>query len=91
MYEKFGDTAIFAELTYVGDQASIDIYHSASPFHFPLEERTRGIEVDYAMNEPLLTTTLTRNEPFRQKYSFAGGYSDGDSKKYVSFVQNAYE
>ena len=87
VYDKFGDTAIFAELTYVGDQDSIDIYHAASPFYFPLEERTRGIEVDYAMNEPLITTTLKKDEPFRERYSFAGGYSDNDDEKYVSFVK----
>ena len=87
VYDIFGGTAIFAELTYVGDQASIDIYHAASPFYFPLEERTRGIDVDYAMNEPLITTTLTKNEPFRERYSFAGGYSDNDDEKYVSFVK----
>ena len=64
----FGDTAIFAELTYVGELDSIDIYHAASPFYFPLEERTRGIEVDYAMDEPLIVTTLEKGEPLRQKY-----------------------
>lgn len=87
VYDTFGGTAIFAELTYIGNQTSIDIYHSASPFYFPLEERTRGIEVDYAMNEPLITTTLTKNVPFRQKYSFAGGYSEDDGEKYVSFIK----
>ena len=87
VYDIFDGTAIFAELTYVGNQASIDIYHAASPFYFPLEERTRGIDVDYAMDEPLITTTLTKNEPFQERYSFAGGYSDNDDEKYVSFVK----
>lgn len=87
VYDTFGGTAIFAELTYVGEMESIDIYHAASPFYFPLEERTRGIEVDYAMNEPLIVTTLKKDEPFQQRYNFAGGYSDQDEEQYVEFVK----
>lgn len=87
VYDEFGDTAIFAELTYVGEKESIEIYHAASPFSFPMEERTRGINVDYAMNEPLITRTLQKDVPFREKYTFAGGYSDGDDEKYVEFVK----
>lgn len=86
-YDATDDIAIFAELTYTGELDSIDIYHAASPFYFPLEERTRGIKVDYAMNEPLLTTTLKKGTPFRQNYEFAGGYSDQDEKEYVNFVK----
>ena len=87
VYDEFGDLAIFAELTYVGDLESIDIYHAESAFHFPLVERTREFDVGYAMNEPLLTTTLKKDEPFRQKYSFAGGYSDQDSKEFQAVCQ----
>ena len=78
VYNTFGGTAIFAELTYVGELDSIDIYHASSPFYFPLEERTRGINVDYPMDEPLIMTTLEKGEPLRQRYGFAGGYSDND-------------
>src|SRR5690554_6909582 len=70
VYDEFGDLAIFAELTYVGEEESIDIYHAASPFQFPLEENTRGYEFDYAMNSPLIVTTLLRDEPLRENYSF---------------------
>lgn len=87
VYDTFSDTAIFAELTYVGEMDSIDIYHAASPFLFPLEERTRDIEMDYAMPMPLIITTLKKGEPFRQSYSFSGGYSDQDEAKYVEFVK----
>ncbi|MFJ7934944.1 hypothetical protein [Sporosarcina sp. NPDC096371] len=87
VYDTFGETAIFAELTYVGEMDSIDIYHAASPFYFPLEERTHGIEIDYPMNEPLIMTTLKKDESLRQKYNFAGGYSDQDEATYVEFVK----
>lgn len=88
VYDEFGDTAIFAELTYVGELDSIDIYHAASPFHFPFVERTRGIEVGYAMDQPFLTTKLVKAEPLRQKYSFAGGYSENNTSEYVNFVKS---
>lgn len=87
VYNEFGDIAVGAELTYVGDEESIDIYHAESAFHFPFVERTREFEVGFAMNEPLLTTTLLKDEPFRQKYSFAGGYNDDDSGEFRQFVQ----
>ncbi|MFD1927215.1 membrane lipoprotein lipid attachment site-containing protein [Sporosarcina siberiensis] len=87
VYDEFGDIAVFAEITYIGEMDSIDIYHSASPFSFPFEERTRGFTVDYAMNEPLIVTTLERGITFRQNYEFAGGYSDTDDEVYVDFVE----
>ena len=91
VYNEFGDIAVFAELTYVGDEESIEIYHAESPFHFPFEERTREFKVGYAMNEPLLTTKLLKDEPFQKKYSFAGGYSDQDSEDFQQFVQTIIE
>ena len=87
VYDEFGDLEIFAELTYVGELESIDIYHAASPFFFPLEEKTRGIEIDYAMNQPLIITTLQKGKPLRQEFAFAGGYSDNDPVEYVKFIK----
>lgn len=91
VYDEFGDTAIFAELTYVGDEDSIEIYHATSPFHFPIEETTRGFEIDYPMNEPLIATTLEKDKPLREKYSFAGGYSDQDDEDFAAFIQTIVE
>ena len=87
VYSEFEDTAIFAELTYIGDQESIEISHASSPFEFPIEELSRGIKVDYAMNQPLIRTVLIRGEPLREKYHFAGGYSDQDEKETIEFIQ----
>jgi len=87
VFDTLGGTAIFAELTYVGEMDSIDIYHASSPFYFPLEERTRGIELDYPMNQPLITTTLVKGEPLRHRYSFAGSYNDQDKTAYIDFVK----
>lgn len=87
VYNEPDEPVIFAELTYVGDEESIDIYHAASPFYFPLEERTRGFEIDYAMNSPLIVTTLKKGEPLRQEYSFAGGYDETDDEEYIAFIK----
>lgn len=91
VYGEYGEVAIFAELTYVGEQESIDIYHAASPFYFPIQERTRNYSIDYAMNEPLLTTTLQKGKPLQERYRFAGGYSDQDDKAYAEFIQTIME
>lgn len=87
-YSEYATPAIFAELTYIGEEESIDIYHAASPFYFPMKERTRGFDIDYAMNEPLLMTTLKKGMPLREKYSFASGYSDADHKAYIDFIDD---
>lgn len=91
VYDEFGETAIFAEIIYTGELDSIDIYHAASPFSFPFEERTRDFTVDYAMDEPLIITTLEKGIPFRQNYEFAGGYSDTNDEDYVDFVETVID
>lgn len=86
VYEN-GDIAVLAELTYIGSDDSIEIYHAASPFYFPIEEKMRGIEVGYGMDEPLIETILYKDEPFRERYTFSGGYGENDEKEYIDFVK----
>lgn len=86
IYEEYAMPDIYAELVYIGNEESIDISHAASPFYFPIHEKTRDYEIDYAMNEPLITTTLQKGEPLREKYSFAGGYSDQNNQEYIDFI-----
>jgi hypothetical protein len=43
------------------------------------------------MNDPMLTTTLLKDVPLREKYAFAGGYSDEDSEEFQQFVQTIME
>ena len=82
---------IYAELEYHGVQENIEISHAASPFHFPLYEETRKYAVEYAMNEPLLTTRLTKGEPLQEYYSGSGGYSAEEDEAYIEFVQRIME
>lgn len=87
-YPSGGPVEIYAELEYVGEEDSIDIYHAGSAFFFPMEEKTRGYQLDYPMIEPLLTTTLTKGEPLRESYTGSGGYSDQDDAAYIEFMKH---
>ena len=87
VYEQNEDVVMIAELTYKGEHQKIDIFHAASPFIFNIKEETRGINIDYVMNQPLLQTTLEKDVPLQEKYEKTGGYSDQDDKEYVAFMK----
>ena len=78
---------LYAELEYTGDMEKIEISHAASPFFFPMVEKTRNYEMDYMMNEPLIHTTLIKGEPLREEYSPRGGYGSKDDKEYIEFMK----
>ena len=82
---------IFAELEYIGDQEEITIYHAASPFYFPMEEKIRGYEISYPMEEPLVSTTLVKGKPLREEYKGSGFYSQEDDKAFVEFMKDFIE
>jgi len=86
-YTSGGPVEIFAELEYTGEEDTIDIFHAGSAFFFPMEEQTRGYQLDYPMEEPLITTTLTKGEPLREQYVGSGGYSDQEDAAYIEFMQ----
>ncbi|MNZ77443.1 hypothetical protein D3C78_959820 [compost metagenome] len=90
-YAKGDEIIIYAELEYIGDQSSIEIYHAMSPFSFPIKELTRGYDIGYMMNQPLLTTELKKNEPLREYYAGGGGYGSQDKKEYIAFMKEFNE
>ena len=53
---------VYAELEYIGELDEVTISHAASPFYFPMVEETRDYKIDYAMNEPLLYSTLIKRD-----------------------------
>ena len=87
VYEQNEEVVMIAEITYKGEYEKIDIFHAASPFFFNIKEETRGINIDYVMNQPLLQTTLEKNVPLQEKYQKTGGYSDQDDEEYVAFMK----
>ncbi|WP_314000845.1 hypothetical protein [uncultured Paenibacillus sp.] len=78
---------IYAELEYVGDKDSVTIYHASSPFYFPIVEKTRDYVIGYAMDQPLISTTLERGKPLREDYRKSGGYTEQDNKEYIAFMK----
>ncbi|MGG1661314.1 hypothetical protein [Brevibacillus sp. NRS-1366] len=87
-YSKGKPVKIYAELEYIGDDDSITISHAASPFWFPIIEKTRNFNIDYVMNQPLKKTTLIRGKPIQEEYKGSGAYSDQDPPEYVDFIKN---
>ena len=87
-YSSSEAVKVYAELEYFGKQDEITIFHAASPFYFPIEEKIRGIQIPYPMPEPLLSTTLKKGEPFREEYTSSGAYSEEDEKEYKDFMKD---
>ncbi|MFD2044745.1 hypothetical protein ACFSTA_07680 [Ornithinibacillus salinisoli] len=90
-YQVGQPVKIYAELEYTGENEEITIYHAASPFYFPIEEKVRGFDIGYGMDEPLISTTLKKGEPLREVYVKNAGYSDIDEDDYVSFIKRFLE
>jgi len=87
-YETGDNIELYAELEYIGKEDSVVIYHAGSPFYFPIYEKTRQYDITYSMITPLLSTTLNKGEPLRERYTGSGGYSeDQDSKAYIAFMK----
>ena len=86
-YSRNEPIKFYAELEYTGDKEEIEIFHSASPFSFPMIETTRNYEIGYRMEEPLLSTKLIKGEPLREEYRGSGGYGSQDKKEYIGFMK----
>ncbi len=62
------DLNVYATIIYMGEEAQKDIYHGGSIFMFNVYQQDGDFEYLGAMNLPLLTTTLIRNEPHRVNF-----------------------
>jgi hypothetical protein len=91
VYEEDEPLAIHAELEYIGEDDQVDIYHAASPFYFPISEITRGYEIGYVMDQPLIRTTLVKGVPLRESYTGSGWYSEQDPPEYLEFIKQVME
>ncbi|CAG9620907.1 hypothetical protein [Sutcliffiella rhizosphaerae] len=54
---------VYATITYTGEEAEKDIYHSGRIFFFNVYQQDGGFDYIGDMDEPQLTTTLFKNEP----------------------------
>lgn len=91
VYAEGERVELYAELEYVGEEHEIEIAHAASPFSFPMKEKTRGFEIGYLMEQPRIVTTLKKGEPLREQYKGGGGYGSQDPKEYVEFIKAVAE
>lgn len=91
VYAEGEKVEVYAELEYVGDKPEIKIAHAASPFSFPMKEKTRGYDLLYMMNQPRIVTLLKKGEPLREPFKGAGGYGSQDPKDYVDFMKSVAE
>ncbi|MGM0883833.1 MAG: hypothetical protein ACQEXQ_22715 [Bacillota bacterium] len=91
VYAEGERVELYAELEYVGEEQEIEIAHAASPFSFPMKEKTRGFEIGYMMELPRIVTTLKKGVPLREQYKGGGGYGSQDPKDYVDFIKAVAE
>lgn len=78
---------LYGELEYIGKGQEIIIFHAASPFSFPMEEKSREFVIDYPMEQPLLQTIVKKGEPLKEEYRGSGAFGREDSEEYIDFVQ----
>ncbi|MFD0871434.1 MULTISPECIES: hypothetical protein [Paenibacillus] len=90
-YREGEPVVLYAELEYVGDKEEVTIYHAASPFYFPMTEKTRGYSIEYSMPQPLVSTTLKQGEPIREDYKGSGGYGQEDDPQYIAFTKKLWD
>lgn len=62
------DLNVYATITYIGDAEKKDIYHGGSIFFFNIYQQDGNFKYEGPMTQPLLTTTLIRNEPHREDF-----------------------
>lgn len=49
-YAAGDNVKLYGEITYVGDKGEVDIYHSSSAMLFPMEEKIRGFDIGFTVN-----------------------------------------
>lgn len=84
VYDEYQDTAIIAELTYVGE-GIIDIGHGDPLLSFSLEERTRNVKIDMLIREIGMTTRLKHGETITKRYDMTKGHVFEDDKASMEF------
>lgn len=90
-YGKGEDVKLYGEITYIGDKDEVTILHSSSAILFNLEEKTRGFNIDFAVEDLEVATILKQGEPYREEYVKSGGYSENNSSDYVRFIKGFWK
>ncbi|MFD0589004.1 hypothetical protein ACFQZE_13455 [Paenibacillus sp. GCM10027627] len=87
---KEGDTVkLIAELEYVGERKSVTIFHTESPFYFPILEMSDTYGFPSYRNQPGRSTILYRNKPLKEEFVSDGAY-EIDKTKLLSIGKKAH-
>lgn len=90
-YTNTEEVNLYGEIIYTGDKDEVEINHSSSAILFNLFEEVRQYEIGDGVNDIGITTTLKRNEPYREHYGKSAGYDADSDKAYVKFVEDFIE
>ncbi|MBY7141769.1 hypothetical protein KFZ56_01400 [Virgibacillus sp. NKC19-3] len=67
-YESGEEVELYGEIEYIGEEDEVTISHAETPFRFSIKEEMRGYEIGYAVSEIGMSRSLTREEPYQEKY-----------------------
>lgn len=85
VYKTSEAPVIIGELTYVGDQAEVEIGHAETPLSFYLEEKTRNVKIDMLIREIGATSKLKKDVPLTVTYDVSQGFVMEDDKESLKF------
>lgn len=87
-YTNDEEVNLYGEIVYTGEMDEVEIVHSSSAILFNIFEEVRKYEIGDGVHDIGLTTTLKRNEPYREEYGKSAGYDSDSDKAYVKFVED---
>lgn len=87
-YSNTEEVNLYGEIIYSGGKDEVEIMHSSSAILFNIFEEVRQYEIGDGVKDIGLTTTLKRNEPYREVYGKNAGYDSDSDKTYVKFVED---
>lgn len=77
-YNRGETVNLYGEITYIGSEDEVTIYHSSTAILFPMIEQIRNVEIGYGVQDIGVSTTLKRGEPYKIVYQKENvGYTMG--------------
>lgn len=89
-YHEAEKVHLYGEITYIGDQESVDIVHASSPVTFMITEAERQLDIEYTVQDIGETTTLKRNEPLRIPFEKSNTFIEEDPNFFDQFMDVDY-
>lgn len=91
-YHTDEEVNVYGEIEYTGDEDEITIYHQTPVVAFTMEEQEREFAIDYSVRDTEETTTLKKDEPYRESYTKEDSYFSVDMpKSHTDFIDDFSE